>query len=86
MDRASGSSVFARDLDAQLDMIELELTDDIQNWVAVHMATVWRLEGSLEVNLSLTRELLVKRQIWYKVSNNMMVAASRIYRHISLPD
>lgn len=30
MDRASGSGVFARDPDAQLDMIELELTDDIR--------------------------------------------------------
>lgn len=29
MDRASGSGVFARDPDALLDMIELELTDDI---------------------------------------------------------
>lgn len=29
MDRASGSGVFARDPDAQLDMIELELTDNI---------------------------------------------------------
>ena len=29
MDRASGSGVFARDPDAQLDMIELELTDSI---------------------------------------------------------
>ena len=47
MDRASGSGVFARDPDAQLDMIELELTDDIQNWVAERGATAWRLEGSL---------------------------------------
>lgn len=30
MDRASGSGVFARDPDALLDMIELELTDDIR--------------------------------------------------------
>ena len=29
MDRASGSGVFARDPDAQLDMIELELTDNL---------------------------------------------------------
>ena len=77
--------MFARDLDAQLDMIELELTDDIQNWVAVHVATAWQLEGSLEVNLSLTRELFVKRQMRYKSPNNV-VAAGRIYRHISLPD
>lgn len=30
MDRASGSGVFARDPDAQLDMIELELSDDVR--------------------------------------------------------
>ena len=47
MDRASGSGVFARDPDAQLDMIELELTDEVQNWVAKRGASAWRLEGSL---------------------------------------
>lgn len=47
MDRASGSGVFARDPDAQLDMIELELTDDIKNFVRDGNATGWRLESSL---------------------------------------
>lgn len=47
MDRASGSGVFARDPDAQLDMIELELTDEVQNWVAKRGSSAWRLEGSL---------------------------------------
>jgi len=47
MDRASGSGVFARDPDAQLDMIELELTEDVKNWEAKHGATAWRLECSL---------------------------------------
>ena len=47
MDRASGSGVFARDPDAQLDMIELELDDTTKNWVANDGATAWRLEGSL---------------------------------------
>ena len=47
MDRASGSGVFARDPDAQLDMIELELTDDIKNNVRDGYATAWRLESSL---------------------------------------
>ena len=47
MDRASGSGVFARDPDAQLDMIELELTDDIRNRIADRGATGWRLECSL---------------------------------------
>ena len=31
MDRASGSGVFARDPDAQLDMIELEMSDATRN-------------------------------------------------------
>lgn len=47
MDRASGSGVFARDPDAQLDMIELELSDDVKNNVRDGSATAWRLESSL---------------------------------------
>ncbi|MBE5825288.1 MAG: DNA primase [Butyrivibrio sp.] len=47
MDRASGSGVFARDPDAQLDMIELELSDDIKNNVRDGNESAWRLESSL---------------------------------------
>lgn len=47
MDRASGSGVFARDPDAQLDMIQLELDDDTENNVRDGNATAWRLESSL---------------------------------------
>lgn len=47
MDRASGSGVFARDPDAQLDMIELELSDHVRNFIADGGATAWRMECSL---------------------------------------
>ena len=47
MDRASGSGVFARDPDAQLDMIELELSDEVRNMIAEKGASAWRLECSL---------------------------------------
>lgn len=47
MDRASGSGVFARDPDAQLDMIQLELTDSMKNFICDGNATAWRLESSL---------------------------------------
>ena len=47
MDRASGSGVFARDPDAQLDLIELELTDDLLNNLAETGASAWRIESSL---------------------------------------
>ena len=47
MDRASGSGVFARDPDAQLDMIELELSEQVRNWEAREGATGWRMESSL---------------------------------------
>ena len=47
MDRASGSGVFARDPDAQLDMIQLELTEDQMNNLRDGNATAWRLESSL---------------------------------------
>ncbi len=48
MDRASGSGVFARDPDAQLDMIQLETSEE---FIAVNAdvmnSTAWRLESSL---------------------------------------
>lgn len=47
MDRASGSGVFARDPDAQLDMIQLDLNDDLKNYVQDGNSTAWRLESSL---------------------------------------
>ncbi|SFA71234.1 AAA family ATPase [Selenomonas ruminantium] len=47
IDRASGSGVFARDPDAQLDMIQLELSDDVMNNVRDGNATAWRLESNL---------------------------------------
>lgn len=47
MDRASGSGVFARDPDAQLDMIQPELSDYVKNFIRDGYATAWRLESSL---------------------------------------
>lgn len=47
MDRASGSGVFARDPDAQLDMIEVELDDATRNAYMDSGVTAWRLESSL---------------------------------------
>ncbi|MCD8021498.1 MAG: AAA family ATPase, partial [Lachnospiraceae bacterium] len=47
MDRASGSGVFARDPDAQLDIIQLELSDDVKNNIRDGHATAWRMESSL---------------------------------------
>lgn len=43
MDRASGSGIFARDVDALLDVIELELPPDRQR----AGVTAWRIEGTL---------------------------------------
>lgn len=48
MDRASGSGVFARDPDAQLDMIQLDASEEfIAEHGEVLTATAWRLESSL---------------------------------------
>lgn len=48
MDRASGSGVFARDPDAQLDMIQLETSEEfLANYADVLTSTAWRLESSL---------------------------------------
>ena len=47
MDRASGSGVFARDPDAQLDMTPLELTDNQKMMLVDGNETAWRLECNL---------------------------------------
>ena len=52
MDRASGSGVFARDPDALLDLLELELEnmneDKLQNApIDTSQCTAWRMEGTL---------------------------------------
>lgn len=47
MDRASGSGVFARDPDALLDVVELELTDEIKSKLSDGNVTAWRMESSL---------------------------------------
>lgn len=46
-DRASGSGVFSRDPDAQLDITPLELTQDYYNNVADDNAPAFRMESSL---------------------------------------
>lgn len=46
-DRASGSGVFARDPDAQLDIIELQLDGDAKYEAEARGRTAWRLESSL---------------------------------------
>lgn len=47
MDRASGSGVFARDPDAQLDLIELELTDAVRKHV-LDSAAMIAIKGTLD--------------------------------------
>lgn len=47
IDRASGSGVFARDPDAIIDLIELEMTNDIKNNICDGKASAWRMEGTL---------------------------------------
>lgn len=48
MDRASGSGVFARDPDALVDLIELNITEDFrQKHTHDESSTAWRMESSL---------------------------------------
>lgn len=47
MDRASGSGVFARDADAQVDMIQLNLVEVPSKHKSDDSATAWRLESNL---------------------------------------
>ena len=58
MDRASGSGVFARDPDAQLDMLEIEPPDD---YMDATTDTAWQIESSL-------REFpnIIPKRIWFR--------------------
>jgi RecA-family ATPase len=58
MDRASGSGVFARDPDAQLDMLEIEPPDDYMDKTT---DTAWQIESSL-------REFpnIIPKRIWFR--------------------
>ncbi|MCQ2507269.1 MAG: AAA family ATPase [Dorea sp.] len=50
MDRSSGSGVFARDPDAVLDILEMEVTDEIRNQYNNGVnpyVTGWKIEGTL---------------------------------------
>jgi regulatory protein RepA len=48
MDRASGSGVFARDPDALVDLIELNITEDFRaKYTQDESSTAWRMESSL---------------------------------------
>lgn len=58
MDRASGSGVFARDPDAQLDMLEIEPNEE---YVDANTDTAWQIESSL-------REFpnIIPKRIWFR--------------------
>ena len=58
MDRASGSGVFARDPDAQLDMLEIETN---QKYIDSNTDTAWQIESSL-------REFpnIIPKRIWFR--------------------
>jgi RecA-family ATPase len=58
MDRASGSGVFARDPDAQLDMLEIEPPDE---YMDATTDTAWQIESSL-------REFpnIIPKRIWFR--------------------
>lgn len=58
MDRASGSGVFARDPDAQLDMLEIEAPENCKDATT---DTAWQIESSL-------REFpnIIPKRIWFR--------------------
>ena len=53
-DRASGSGVFARDPDAQLDIIELEISAEARAKLPNDTVTAWRMESSLREFANIT--------------------------------
>ncbi len=58
MDRASGSGVFARDPDAQLDMLEIETPD---SYIDHDTDTAWQIESSLREFPNITT-----KRIWFR--------------------
>ena len=58
MDRASGSGVFARDPDAQLDMLEIETN---QEYIDSNTDTAWQIESSLREFPNIT-----PKRIWFR--------------------
>lgn len=74
MDRASGSGVFARDPDAQLDMIQLDTTEEFITTYADNLSdTAWRLESSL-------REFknFKPRPFWFKYPIHVLDTAGNL--------
>lgn len=73
MDRASGSGVFARDPDAMLDMIELELTPEIINQ-EVNKALCAACEGFL-------RQYVTDRKWQEELSQDDLLTASKVMEY-----
>lgn len=74
MDRASGSGVFARDPDAQLDMIQLDAPEEfIANYADNLSDTAWKLECSL-------REFknFKPRNFWFKYPIHVLDTAGNL--------
>ncbi len=74
MDRASGSGVFARDPDAQLDMIQLDTTEEFIATYADNLSdTAWKLESSL-------REFknFKPRPFWFKYPIHVLDTAGNL--------
>lgn len=79
MDRASGSGVFARDPDAQLDMIQLDTPEEFIASYATNLSdTAWKLECSL-------REFknFKPRNFWFKYPIHIVDTAGDLDRLFS---
>ena len=73
MDRASGSGVFARDPDAILDLIELEITDDLRAEMRNEAQAMLYLEWLKYCNMSYYKE---------HITTDDTKSAKRMYEHV----
>ena len=85
-DRASGSGVFARDPDAVLDLIELEIPRDRRALMEDMTVTLWRMEGALREYASFPAV-----NIWFRYplhvrddSENLVKAPAKGSRAVNL--
>ena len=73
-DRSSGSGVFARDPDAILDIIELDMPEELKDMLGDATATAWRMESTLREFANVKPINIVFRYPLHRVDESGLLA------------
>ena len=73
-DRSSGSGVFARDPDAILDIIELDMPEELKDMLGDVTATAWRMESTLREFANVKPINIVFRYPLHRVDESGLLA------------